>query len=68
MEEASDQEPDIVGVRGDSGESGEGSDVEGSSWDGLLIEDEDEEAVYYSEYSRGQPKSTKFMTEFFFGI
>jgi hypothetical protein len=30
-----------VGAGGDSGELGEESDVEDFSWDGLLIEDED---------------------------
>jgi hypothetical protein len=35
-------------IRGDSGEPGEGSDVEEFTWDGLLIEDEDEEAMYTS--------------------
>jgi len=47
-EETSDHELD-VGVGGELGESGEESDLEDLSWDGLLIEDEDDEAMYYSE-------------------
>jgi len=38
-----------VGVGGELGESGEESDIEDLSWDGLLIEDEDDKAMYYSE-------------------
>jgi len=47
-EETSDHELD-VGVGGELGESGEESDLEDLSWDGLLNEDEDDEAMYYSE-------------------
>ena len=49
-EETSDQELDNVGARGDLGDLEE-SDVEELSWDGLLIEDEDEdeETMYWSE-------------------
>ena len=47
-EETSDQELDDAGGRGDSGDL-EGSDVEEFLWDGLLIEDEDEETMYWSE-------------------
>ena len=43
MEETNNQELDM-GVGGDSGEHEEELDVEESSWDGLLIEDNDEEA------------------------
>ena len=38
-----------MGVGGELGESEEESDLEDLSWDGLLIEDEDNEAMYYSE-------------------
>ena len=47
-EETSDQELDDAGGRGDSGDLEE-SDVEEFLWDGLLIEDEDEETMYWSE-------------------
>jgi len=47
-EETSDHELDM-GVGGELGESEEESDLEDLSWDGLLIEDEDNEAMYYSE-------------------
>ena len=33
----------------DAGEPGEESDVEEFSWDGLIIEDEDEEGKYHSD-------------------
>lgn len=46
-EETSDQEPDGANARGDFGDIEE-SDVEDLSWDGLLIEDEDE-ILYSSE-------------------
>ena len=42
VEESSDELDDV-------GEPEEESDVEEFSWDGLLIEDEDEEAIYYSD-------------------
>jgi len=47
-EQTSDQELDDVGARGDSGDL-EQSDVEEFLWDGLLIEDEDEETMYWFE-------------------
>ena len=47
-EETSNQELDNAGARGDLGDLEE-SDVEEFSWDGLLIEDEDEETMYWSE-------------------
>ena len=42
LEEDSDPEQDL-------GELQEGSDVEDPSWEGLFIEDEDEEDMYCSE-------------------
>ena len=38
-----------AGAGADSGGLGEDSDIEEVSWDELLIEDEDEEPMYYSE-------------------
>jgi hypothetical protein len=46
VEETSDQEPENMGA---GGEPSEESDVEEFSWDGLLIEDEDEEAMSCSD-------------------
>jgi hypothetical protein len=48
-EEASDGELENASTQGDSREPDEESDIEEFSWDELLIEDEDEEAMYYSE-------------------
>ena len=50
-EETGHQELEDVGAEGDSRGQPvrEESDVEDVSWDGLLIEDEDEEPMYYSE-------------------
>ncbi|KAF8801009.1 hypothetical protein BYT27DRAFT_7116053, partial [Phlegmacium glaucopus] len=47
-EENSDKELENANTGRGSGELDE-SDIEELSWDGLLIEDEDEEAMYYSE-------------------
>jgi hypothetical protein len=38
-----------LGVGDDPGEPGEESDVEDLLWDGLLIEDEDEESMDFSD-------------------
>lgn len=49
-EESNDQELENVSTsRDESGEPADESDIEEFSWDGLLIEDEDEEAMYCSE-------------------
>jgi hypothetical protein len=50
-EESNDQEPENVSTR-DSGEPADDeSDIEEVSWDGLLIEDKDEEAGMYCSQS-----------------
>jgi hypothetical protein len=49
VEETSDQGLEDEKAEGDSGDPGEESDVEDFAWDGLLIEDEDDESVYYSD-------------------
>jgi 3'-phosphoadenosine 5'-phosphosulfate sulfotransferase len=49
MEEASDRELENASTQEDSREPDEESDIEEFSWDELLTEDEDEEAMYCSE-------------------
>jgi hypothetical protein len=46
VEETGDNEREDLGVEAESGQE---SDMEECSWDELLIEDEDEEAVYHSD-------------------
>ena len=46
-EETSDQEQDNAGTKGDLQDIESG--IEDLSWDGLLIEDEDDEILYCSE-------------------
>jgi hypothetical protein len=49
--ESDDADNDVgnVGIGADSGEPGEESDSDEFTWNGLLIEDEDEPAVYCSD-------------------
>jgi hypothetical protein len=49
VEETGNQGLEDVGPGGDSGELGEVLDVKDFLWEGLLIEDEDEKPMYYSE-------------------
>ena len=46
LKESEDQELENVNTGRDSGE-GDESDIEEFSWDGLMIEDEDEEDMYW---------------------
>jgi hypothetical protein len=48
-EETSDRELENASTEGDSREPDEELDIEEFSWDELLIEDENEEAMYCSE-------------------
>ena len=48
-DDTSDNEQEDVSTGRELAGSGDESDIEESSWDGLLIEDDDDEAMYCSE-------------------